>query len=552
MRRVLKKRPPRRSCWRWLKLPAYLLGATYVLLIVNQPQIRRLPPDSYAKNAGFFWMPDERGLVGQYFDFAPAAFAGNGNGNGGGKGNAGGNGNGNAGGNGNGNAGGNGNGNAGGNGNGNAGGNGNGSAGGNANSNAGGLGKAKGKPAATTSDATTNTSITGLDGEPAIGGAVTGGHGDLMPSEVLVVDGGPDSLEQLRQLGFKLIEQRELPALHLSVLRLRTPGNLDSLRGLALLQTAMPELIADVDALYQPYLGQGADLPQTELATLPGIDYAWRLIGWTGGPDCGVGLRIGMIDSSVAADIPTLAARKLHQQSFVPSGEAATDTRHGTAIASLLVGQGGGASHPHWQGLLPSADLYAAAVFQQWGSRSMASAVAIAEALDWMAANHVSVINISLSGEPNLLIAAAVSHIAARGGVMVAAAGNGGPTAPPAYPGAYRDVIAVTAVDQNAAIFQEANRGDYIDFAAPGVRIWAPGGGSFGQYLTGTSFAAPFVTAAAALAVANSGGDPAVLRRQLAARAFHLGPPGKNSIYGYGLLKAVSACSIDTDSTSTL
>ena len=160
-----------------------------------------------------------------------------------------------------------------------------------------------------------------------------------------------------------------------------------------------------------------------------------------------------------------------------------------------------------------------------------------------MITNRVPVINISLSGEPNLLMAAAVSHAAARGGVMVAAAGNGGPDAPPAYPGAYRDVIAVTAVDQDAKVFPDANRGDYIAFAAPGVRIWAPGGGGFGQYLTGTSFASPFVAASAALALGNgSVRDAAGLREQLAAHSLHLGPPGKNPIYGYGLLRAPSAC----------
>jgi subtilisin family serine protease len=227
----------------------------------------------------------------------------------------------------------------------------------------------------------------------------------------------------------------------------------------------------------------------------------------------------------------------------VESGEADPDTRHGTAIASLLIGQGGDGGHPHWQGLLPSADLYAAAVFQRHGSRSLASAVAIAEALDWMAANHVPVINISLSGEPNLLMAAAVKHTAARGGVMVAAAGNGGPSAPPAYPAAYRDVIAVTAVDQDAAVFSDANRGDYIDFAAPGVRVWAPGGGSFGQYLTGTSFATPFVAAMAVLTMAHEGlFNPDLVRRELTAHTLHLGSPGKNPIYGYGLLKAASTC----------
>jgi subtilisin family serine protease len=110
-------------------------------------------------------------------------------------------------------------------------------------------------------------------------------------------------------------------------------------------------------------------------------------------------------------------------------------------------------------------------------------------------------------------------------------------------------VIAVTAIDQNSSIFQEANRGDYIDFAAPGVRIWAPGGGNFGQYLTGTSFATPFVAAMATLAVAKDRpADLASLTEELAAHSEHLGPPGKNPIYGYGLVKAVSGCRTSTAS----
>src|SRR5262249_48325065 len=123
------------------------------------------------------------------------------------------------------------------------------------------------------------------------------------------------------------------------------------------------------------------------------------------------------------------------------------------------------------------------------------------------------------------------------------AAGNGGPEAAPAYPAAYGDVIAVTAVDQNQQIFAEANRGNYIDAAAPGVGIWAPGGGQFGQYLTGTSFATPFAAAVLAMAV-QSGvpATPAALRVQLASRSAHLGPPGKNPVFGYGLVQAPTAC----------
>jgi len=160
-----------------------------------------------------------------------------------------------------------------------------------------------------------------------------------------------------------------------------------------------------------------------------------------------------------------------------------------------------------------------------------------------MAANRVPAVNVSLSGEANDLLALAVRRAAARGTLLVAAAGNGGPGAPPAYPAAYAQVVAVTAVDRSGAVFAGANQGDYIAFAAPGVRIWTPGRNPFGEYQTGTSFAAPFATAAAALALMDGGpAEPQALKRLLARHSLHLGAPGKNPVYGYGLLKATASC----------
>lgn len=470
--------------------------------------------------------------------FVSSAFAKNGNGNGGG------NGNGNGGGNGNGNAGGNGNGNAGGNGNGNAGGNANanGNANGSANSNAGGLGKAKSKTDSDTTDADDATSTTTSTGVTTAAGESTAGH-DVTPNEVLAIDADETSIDRLRELGFSLIDQRDLPALGFSLLRLRTPGNLDSFHGLALLRAALPGVTADVNALYQPYQGQGGATAQTELASLPSNDYGLRMVGWPHASFCGAGQRIGLIDTKISVHPPVLVADRVHQHSFVDDGQADGDTRHGTAIASLLVGQAGNAGDPEWHGLLPAADLYAASVFERQGDRPVASAVAIAEALDWLVAEHVPVVNISLSGEANLLMEAAVRRTAEHGTIMVAAAGNFGPSAPPSFPGAYPGVLAVTAVDQDMSVFSGANQGNYITFAAPGVRIWVPGGGDFGQYLTGTSFAAPFVAATATLALSqNSSESPAEVGRQLAAQSEHLGPPGRNPIFGYGLIRASSTC----------
>ncbi len=378
-----------------------------------------------------------------------------------------------------------------------------------------------------------------VSGTPATGGSAASGDGgqanSFVAGEVVVVGDRPDVLAEAQRLGFHLIDDRPLSALGLSVLRLKTPPAVDPQRGLALLRQALPQLTADLNSLYEPYRAQSA-----EVVSLPAPDYAQRMIGWPGGAGCGAGFRIGMVDTAIDAGLSALAGQKLHQKSFVAGDAAAAD--HGTAIAALLIGRPD-PDHAEGGGLLPSADLYAASIFERRDDRSQASAFAIAAALDWLVSQHVSVVNVSLSGADNALMDLAVRRAAERGTVLVAAAGNGGPSAPPAYPAADPDVLAVTAVDQNAAVFAEANRGDYIAFAAPGVRIWTPGENGTGQYQTGTSFAAPFAAAAlAAERMAGAPADAAELRRRLAAHALDLGAPGKDPIYGYGLLRVTTSC----------
>jgi hypothetical protein len=360
---------------------------------------------------------------------------------------------------------------------------------------------------------------------------------DFAAGEVVVVGDRPEVLATAEGLGFRLIDDRPLAALGLSVLRLKTPANVEPQAGLALLHQAMPQLVADVNTLYEPYKTQSA-----EVVSLPAPDFARRMIGWSGGANCGAGFRLGMVDTGIDAKLPALAGQKLHQQSFLPEGIMPAGTEHGTAIASLLLGRTD-AAHTESGGLMPAADLYAASIFERHGDRSEASAFAIAAALDWMVAQHVPVVNISLSGDNNALMALAVGRATERGTVLVAAAGNSGPDAPPAYPAALDDVIAITAVDQNEAILPEANRGDYIAFAAPGVRVWTPGEDGLGQYQTGTSFAAPFAAAAvAAERMAGAPADVARLRALLAACALDLGPPGKDPIFGYGLIRTTTTC----------
>ncbi|TIQ01951.1 MAG: peptidase S8, partial [Mesorhizobium sp.] len=100
-------------------------------------------------------------------------------------------------------------------------------------------------------------------------------------------------------------------------------------------------------------------------------------------------------------------------------------------------------------GLLPHARLIAVDAFHR-GERQddRSDAYYLLRALDLLSARGVQVTNMSLSGPANALLEQFVRKLSERGMVIVAAAGNGGPRAEPAYPAAYAEVIAVTAVDR--------------------------------------------------------------------------------------------------------
>ena len=320
-----------------------------------------------------------------------------------------------------------------------------------------------------------------------------------------------------------------LEALGLTILRLAVPSGWAEDRARTQIAAALPGVIVDVNSLYAM---QG----QT---TLPPAGYGQQMIGWRyGAPGCGRGMKIGMLDTAIEQSLPEFAGAQVTQQNLAPN---AAPSPHGTAVAAILVGQPGPSAVP---GLIPGAELSVAAVFGPDANNQLsADAIALAGGLDWLARRNVEVVNLSLSGEPNALVEIAIGRLSKRGVIFIAAVGNGGKAAAPGFPASLPDVIGVTAVDSDGVLYKNAPRGGEIDFAAPGVRIWSPsGGGTAGRYFSGTSFAAPFVTAAVALALQDGPRDGTALVQQLGRAARDLGDAGKDPAFGWGLIAAPSAC----------
>jgi len=102
------------------------------------------------------------------------------------------------------------------------------------------------------------------------------------------------------------------------------------------------------------------------------------------------------------------------------------------------------------------------------------------------------------------------------------------------YPAGYPGVIGVTAVDRKQNVYRWANRGEQVDFAALGVEVAvALAGGQYGSQ-SGTSLAAPVVSARLACVLSTTGLEQALA--ELRRKAQDLGDRGPDPIFGQGLL----------------
>jgi len=426
-------------------------------------------------------------------------------------------GNGNAGGNGHGNGNGNGHGHNAGNENGNGKGNGNGNGKGNNSEN----GNGKGKPSPVSGNDTTDLEAPGSLPDERL----PGGHDRVVRHEIVVTDASTALGVFARASGFQVLHTESLEALGLHVTRFATPEGLSATQARNLIAQQFPEAMVDYNHLYEPQTSR----------SLPAGDYAVAAVHWS--PhlrECGVATRLGLIDTAVDWSLPILNGAHGQTANFLEAGSEAAPAEHGTAIATLLVGQKG-------FGLLPSAELYSAGIFGRDGDGvPVASATSFASALDWLVTHKVATVNVSISGPADRLVELAVERAQQRGAELVAAVGNDGTTAVPSFPAAYAGVIGVTAVDQAGHVFSKANRGNFVALAAPGVDLLIPGqltgGGAGDRLVTGTSFAVPYVTAALASYDNNAA--------RMYADALDLGAPGSDPVFGRGLVQAPSICKV--------
>jgi subtilisin family serine protease len=357
------------------------------------------------------------------------------------------------------------------------------------------------------------------------------GNAIAEPNELLVVSSNMEEAKQLAQqlkgYGLSPKKRKVLKNLGIVMTTYRVPTDIDIQQTAINIRQAYPDMWADINHRYTLQ----SDTRSTHAAK--------KQINWNASsPQCGKGLRIGLIDTEINKLHPALKDQKITSHSVLSQGIKKAKKSHATAIATLLIGSSNSES---FSGMLPAAKLFSASVFRQRDKKNIdTTAEWIVNALDWLLSQNVQVINMSVGGPRNLLVDIAIQRTIKSGIAVIAAAGNGGHSATAVYPAAQTGVIAVTAVDSEMNIYSKANYGEYIDFAAPGVDIWAGNEKGAGKFVSGTSFSVPFVTAAIANIVNTNGPKKAYL--QLQNNATDLGEKGKDEQFGWGVLQAASTC----------
>lgn len=334
----------------------------------------------------------------------------------------------------------------------------------------------------------------------------------IMRAVVIALSPDAAALQRAQSRGFVITDDRVLPDLQQRIVTLLVPAGTDTDDALRELRAADPSGQYDFDHLY---VESGAGAPPSGAAQ-------------GAPPGAPVAVRVGLIDGGVDAAHPVFAH---HPPRVSGCDGRPVASAHGTAVASLFVGWGEGFS-----GAAPGAQLLAVDVYcgqQSPGGRMRDVVSGMAE----LAAAQVRIINMSIVGPDNAVLAAVVRAVQARKVLLVAAAGNDGPNAAPLYPAAYPGVVAVTGVDARARVLAEAGSGEHISFAAPGADMLAAAPG--GQFVSvrGTSFAAPLVAGLLARELAGQAdAEPGLLLQQLAAAAQDRGAKGRDRRYGLGVV----------------
>ena len=261
----------------------------------------------------------------------------------------------------------------------------------------------------------------------------------------------------------------------LGIVRLRLPEGsdvaavADSIAGTPGVQTAEPDYAYPLDG--------GAPLPQHTSSVVPQPSDS-PLAGATA---------VAVMDSGLLADYDNSPYVKAVYDAVSPGAEVGDALGHGTQMALIAAG----AVNP----LGVDADAVAGSpvvAIRAVDDNGFTSTYTLIRGIDYAIEKGARVLSLSWGTQtPSSLLDSATRYAAAKGLILVAAAGNA-PTGKPVYPAAYDDVIGVGALTPNGKKWDQSNYGDFVSVSAPGMADLPVGyQGDPGTY-AGTSIATAY------------------------------------------------------------
>lgn len=244
----------------------------------------------------------------------------------------------------------------------------------------------------------------------------------------------------------------------------------------------------------------------------------------------------GFIDDVIGYDVVDQAFSNIGDDK-VPDAIPFDEQGHGTSVSGVIAGTPG--SFEGMWGLAPESKVITIRAFDATGN---AEEDDIAMAIVYAAKRGAQVLNMSFGdGVDSPIMRDAVAYAHELNCLLIASSGNTGGVSQQ-FPASYSQVMAVgaTTATDNRAVF--SSTGSIVSVTAPGDRIITTAVGGKYRTVSGTSFAAPYVAAAAALLLERTPMlQAAELRGILEESSIDLGAKGWDIEYGAGRLDAYQA-----------
>ena len=212
----------------------------------------------------------------------------------------------------------------------------------------------------------------------------------------------------------------------------------------------------------------------------------------------GKGVKVAVIDTGMDLAHPDLAGKVVRASTFLSWGERAfTGDVHGTAVAGVIAA--GANNGQGIVGVAPGSEILALKACWQdppTSRQAVCNSYTLAQAVDFALREGAQVLNLSLAGPEDPLLARLLAKAIAKGVSVVAASPDGGGEG---FPASLPGVLAVRSSGPAGNLRNEAGAAEPAGLAAPGVDVLTTVPRDTYDFFTGSSMAAAQVSGVVAL-----------------------------------------------------